>query len=197
MQLLVVFLVGLSGAGKSCLAKWMVEDLRFKHFDIDPPEGGDGIDTYGLREEWDGFLKGKNAEPFVTLVRQKAADAGAAGALLSFPSTSPFHRWMIDVAAEQGVKTLALYGDPELCMKAFQQRTGESAAKWSDNNREVIPLYGSDAYADVRLEAFKPDGSRWSREEMVGKVRNGLVCDREYDARLGVSVRRLIGHVEW
>jgi hypothetical protein len=111
-------------------------------------------------------------------VRVRAKAARAAGAVLSFP-TFGFSRAQLDAGAAVGISTLILYGSEERCLAAFlerERRTGRGfgAARWHQYNDEPLRVFGGPDYAEKRIEAFKPDGSRWLREEMVGMVKERL-----------------------
>jgi adenylate kinase family enzyme len=172
----VVFLVGLSGSGKTTVASWMEEDLGFIHLDIDPPAGRDGVNVSDIRQEWDLFLHQQEATPLAKAIRARVSEASASGAVLSFPSTALFHRPMIDLAEGVGIQTIILHGSPEQCRAAFLDReksTGRryTADHWHRNNDRAAALYLSAEYSDARMPAFRTDGTRWSREEMMQMVR--------------------------
>lgn len=175
----VVFIGGLSGAGKTELSNWLAADLDFLHLNIDRDDDKDGIDVNDLRREWDLFLHRFDSAPLAAAVRQMALSENRSGAVLSFASTTFFIRPLIEAAGLDDIRTVILDGPPEWCLKAFlerERRTGRlrDAGHWHRNNDKAASIYCSEAYADVRLAAFQPDGSRLARQDLVKAIRDRL-----------------------
>jgi len=166
----VIFVAGPSGAGKSEVSKWVEADLRFLHLDIDIhyPFG-----THRLRREWDKFSNQLDPAPLASELRRRIDDASRSGAVLSIPSTTVLTREQIDVARSVGICTVVLWGFEELCKEARRERDHTMGLvvldeeRYDKSNRKAFDTYGSSEYADIRVEAFCPDGSRWSREHIV------------------------------
>ena len=91
----ILFLGGLSGAGKSTVMQWVAADMNLLPLEIDL-EGQSGIDVYGLRHEWNCFSRRLDAAPLADALRAKITSANCSGAVLSFPSDAIFNRERID-----------------------------------------------------------------------------------------------------
>jgi len=86
---------------------------------------------------------------------------------------------MIEAALLADIRTIILHGPPEWCLKAFLERESETgrlwdAGHWHRNNDRAASIYCGDSYADVRVAAFRRDGSRWPRQEMLRAIRARL-----------------------
>lgn len=143
---IVVFLLGLAGAGKSTVANWMAEDIAFIHLDIDPG-GVDGIDACNLRDEWIAYGKG-DPRPMAESCRERARAAGAAGVVLSFPSMV-FSRGQIDAGRDAAILSLVLYGSDDRCLRAFLEREegtgrGFDARRWHRFSDGPLKAYAGD-----------------------------------------------------
>jgi adenylate kinase len=73
----IVFLVGLSGVGKTTVAGWLESDLSFVHLNIDRDDGHDGIAMSGLRVEWNTFLRTLDAKILAVAIRKQTNDCEA------------------------------------------------------------------------------------------------------------------------
>lgn len=118
----IVFLLGPSGSGKTKLGEWLAEDLQILHLEIDRWPDGDGIDREGLRTEWDTFLRTGQAGKLAAAIRDRVAQAGRKGAVLSFPSVLVLDPNLIRAAEEEGIWSLVLYGTGGECLRALSQR---------------------------------------------------------------------------
>ncbi len=171
----VIFLAGLSGTGKSTLAEWVAAELRFWHLDLDrwDAEAGGAPD---LGAEWAAFWLRLEPAALAAMIRDRARAAGRAGAILSFPSHAIFTRARIDAAASAGIDVVILYGPASRCLEAFLAReaaTGRGLGRdhWWRYNAEALARYGQTDYADVRLDAFRPDGSRPESHQLFTTIR--------------------------
>lgn len=174
----VIFVVGPSGAGKSTIADWVATDLKLLHFDSDSVGG---IRVHGLGHEWKRFRRQLDPAPLLALLRDRVIEAGSVGAVVSFPSTIILSREQIDAAKCAGITTAVVYGSEEHCREAFLARErangrGLDSTRWDSCNKLAHPVYGQPEYANVRIEAFRPDGSRWPRHHMVATI-VGLLGD--------------------
>jgi adenylate kinase family enzyme len=176
----LVFLIGYSGVGKTELAKLMVRDMGFRHFDADRGDYQNGIDVEGLRFEWDRFYGDQNdAVALARTLNERINSSGHCGAVMSFPSTATFDRSKVDIAAQSGIQTILLDGRAEWCWRAFvdrRRRRGETVQRrrWDQNNEPAIALYSTSTFDDLRLPAFRSDGSRFSGAELMAAVRQCL-----------------------
>lgn len=101
--------------------------------------------------------------------------------MLSFPSPRILTLDQIDIAKDADIFTLILWGPEEFCRESRREREGE---RWNQSkekryeiaNRETFNTYGRSEYADLRVEAFQPDGSRWHRDYMMTMIRTKIAC---------------------
>jgi len=160
------------------ISEWLAADWQLVHLDIDchQPFG-----KYGLRRDWERFSSQLDPEPLATILRARIVAASRSGAILSFPSTRILTRAQIDVARSAGICTIVLWGSEELCKEARRARERENnqvlnEKRYDKSNRKAFDTYGCSEYDDVRIEAFSPDGSRWSREHMLSIIASEVSC---------------------
>lgn len=175
----IILLLGLAGVGKTKVATWLRDDMGFLHLDCDRVDGRDGLKVSGVRDEWRMFLLRSDATSLASVIRTSVSTLAAAGAVLSFPSTTILSRGKIESAAKAGVTTVILYGPPRLCLRAFLEREsrmgrGFDVEHWHRHNDRAAVIYARRAYADVRVSAFQTSGDRWPREviftSLTGRV---------------------------
>jgi hypothetical protein len=167
----VIFAIGPSGAGKSKISEWIATDLQFIHLDIDQKNG---FNANGLRREWHLFSYQLNPERLASVLHSRIIEANCSGAVLSFPSTRILTRAQIDAASSVGIFTVLLWGSKELCMRAALERPNEPILNegcYDRSNQRAFNIYGSSEYDDIRIEAFRPDGKRRSREHIMMIIR--------------------------
>ena len=165
----IIFIAGPSGAGKSTISEWIVSDLHLLHLDIDCHHG---FGFHGLRREWHLFSTRLDPGPLASAVRDRIKAARSLGAVLSFPSNRILSQGQIEAAKSVGICTVIIWGPENLCKQARRDRDcaiGQlfEEERYEKSNRTAFTTYGSVEYAHVRVEAFRPDGSRWSRADMV------------------------------
>ena len=173
----IVFLLGLSGAGKTTLASWLAEDLGMLHLEVDQPDE-DGIDLEGLRPEWNEFAGGGQPAGLARVIRGRAAGARRRGAVLSFSSELVLDVAAIAAAEAAGIRTFVLHGTREECLAAFLEReraTGRGFTRdyWARYNDASCIQYGRAEFAPYRLGAFV-GGRRRPHADLVAEVRTRL-----------------------
>jgi energy-coupling factor transporter ATP-binding protein EcfA2 len=173
----IVFLLGLSGAGKTTLASWLAEDLGLLHHEIDRPDE-DGIDREGFRPEWDAFLGNGEPADLARVIRGRAAAARRHGTVLSFSSELVLDVAAIHAAEAAGIRSFVLHGTREECLAAFLEReraTGRGLTRdyWARYNDDSYIQYGRAEFAPYRLGTFA-GGRRRTRSDLVAEVRNRL-----------------------
>jgi hypothetical protein len=175
IRLPVILVGGLAGVGKSTASAWISEDLALLHYEIDLP-GADGIERHDLRREWNEFYGRCHSAPLSVLLQARATASGKNGAILSFPSSAVFRHGHISAAVAAGIQVVVLVGTVDHCLNAFLERErasgrGFDADWWHQFNDDAAALYGGAGYESVRIEAFRPDGSRLPRGDIVELVR--------------------------
>ena len=173
----IVFLLGPSGAGKSTLGRWLAEDCRFHHIEIDRFEG-DGIDLVGLRPEWNAFYLNDDATSLASSIRDRVSNVGAAGAVLSFNSMLLLDPRAIQAAERQGIRTIILYGTAADCLQAFLRREeamqrGLDQVHWLRHNAHAYIAHSRTEYSPNRLRTFV-SGKHRARNELVAEVQSRL-----------------------
>lgn len=164
---------GLSGAGKTQVCEWLAQD-GFLHLDGDVREAN-GIDRLGIRSEWNQFWNRGEPQRLAMALRARARKVGAHGALLSLPSTAVFTVERVARTRAIDLRLIVLFGTPQNCIRAFLEREKKMPgpmgdADWHRNNDHVYEQYVNSAFDSVRIEAFRPDGLRWSRKEIVKMI---------------------------
>lgn len=183
----ILFLGGLSGAGKSTVMKWVAAEMHFLPLEIDL-EGPSGIDVYGLRHEWNCFSSQLDPAPLADAIRLKIASANCSGAVLSFPSDAIFNRDRINLGRRVGIHTVIMFGPVQLCIDAFLKREqtngrGLDEKYWHLKNDPAVAVYGESDYDDCRFNAFSADGTRCSREYIVKALSTWLPNNNSLDRR--------------
>lgn len=172
------FVVGVSGAGKSYFSEYAAGHLGFFHYEIDQTPH-DGITHFGLRSQWDTFLKESKAGPLIKELTKRACMSGCPGAILSFPSNLLAQITQDHVEALDGkAKLIVLTGEPEFCKRAFLQREQETgrnypATVWETNNRPLYTVMEQKWLMPFLVSVFHANGQRKTVQELVDLVSNG------------------------
>lgn len=172
----VIFVVGPSGAGKSKVSMWIETDLQFLHLKIDRNQG---LKANGIREEYHQFSSKLNVAPLAACLRERIAAANRSGAVLSFPSTRILTREQIDIAKGADICSVILWGPLEFCREVRRERErGRGRTldeiRYEIANRKTFDTYGRSEYADLRIEGFQSDGSRWDHDIMMALIRRKI-----------------------
>jgi shikimate kinase len=157
----IIFLLGLSGSGKTTISDRLVEELNLIHINLD---GRDRLRHYDLRRAWARYF-GEHQEhdptPLISALHKHMATHEKSGAVVSFPSNVILSREKIDVAKAASICTVVLWGTWKLCEQAARSRDPKmNPERYAKSNREAFETYSRPEYADVRVEAFGPDDSR-------------------------------------
>lgn len=171
----VVLVGGLSGAGKSQLCEWAVEDLNMLHLEVDLP-GVDGIDEHGLRSEWNAFYGRHEGAALAATLRDRTARVGRAGALLSLPSNAILTKDHLAAARAAEIHIVLAAGPPELCLGAYLERERKSGRgfdgqRWHRFNDRAMTIYESADYTPLLLPTFNRGGKRASRSQVISRLR--------------------------
>lgn len=168
----VIFVLGLSGAGKTHTSKVLGEEYLLLHIDID--RTGGGFARAGFPGEWDEDVSRVDFLILAAGVRMQVTDEYQ-GAILSFPTTYVFSREQLDVASRHGVSTVVLWGTLEHCMEARREREEKRGKTFYPNrylrkNTPTFDTYRSAEYDEFKVAAFQLDGYRPSRETLLSLV---------------------------
>jgi len=174
-----LFVLGPSGVGKSSLGHWLLDDLAMLHLEHDIyPEPGDGIDSLGLRAQWNPFCACGDASALVKLLEGRAAEAGKTGTVLTFSGVVVLPPDILRRAEVAGIATVVLYGSGSACVNAFLTRekaTGRNLGfeHWVLNNNRCYMALSSPEFAPWRIDAFVDEVHR-DRGDLVDQVRDRL-----------------------
>jgi hypothetical protein len=169
----IIFVLGLSGVGKTVTAKELSKDYSLLHIDID--RKGGGFAKAGFPPEWDEDVRRVDFALLCAGVRSCLGDQHQ-GAILSFPPTYRFRREQLDVASTHGVGFVVLWGALERCWDVRRERQEKNKGTTPDHadylrkNRPTFEMYEGTEYDEFKVEAFRPDGSRPSRETLLRLV---------------------------
>lgn len=195
---MILFLGGLSGAGKTSFARDYLHGRRgWCHLEIDVDEG-DGMVEHGLKAKWDKFFDAPhNPKPMHQELLERARQAERKHVVLSFSSRQIFTKDKL-VAGRGYFHFAYLYGDPGRCLQSFLERKrAQEGPKgkdhdwtlhWATNNVVVIDKckkFGCQAYHCVGspicqlneehnrkylIDPFEPSGERRSHESIYEDV---------------------------
>jgi hypothetical protein len=173
----IIFVLGLSGVGKTDTAKALSRDYSLLHIDMDLK--GRGFAIAGFPSEWDKDVSQVDFGLLATGVRRCLGDQHQ-GAVLSFPPTYRFTREQLSVASTHGVGVVVLWGALEWCWNVRRKRqeknkgTTPNHADYLRKNKPTFEIYEGTEYDEFKAEAFQPDGSRPSWETLMTLVLAGL-----------------------
>jgi hypothetical protein len=169
----IIFVLGLSGVGKTYTAKVLSKDYSLLLIDID--RKGGGFTKAGFPTEWDNDISRVDFALLAAGVRGCLGDQHQ-GAVLSFPTTYRFRREQLSVASTHGVAVVVLWGALEHCWDVRRERQKKNKGTTPDHadylrkNRPTFEMYEGVEYEEFKVEAFQPDGSPQSRETLLALV---------------------------
>jgi len=181
----ILFLLGLSGAGKTEMGRFASEAKGWLWLEIDRwPPTPDGIDLNGLRGPWNRYLEGDgNHGPLVSAIRERNAEQNP-GIVLTFPSG--LTRSAEDIAAvEPDITIRYLTGSATHCLAAFLRRENAEGGRglprewWiahnlvlqSPDGRELLVSYlARPEIAKYCVPGFNADGTRRDKATVFAEL---------------------------
>jgi len=169
----IIFVLGISGVGKTDTAKALSKNYSLLHIDID--RKGGGFAKAGFPPKWDEDVARVDFALLAAGVRG-CIDDQHQGAVLSFPTKYRFRRQQLSVASTHGVGVIVLWGALERCWDVRRERQEKNKGTMPDHddylqkNRPTFEMYNGAEYNEFKVEAFQPDGSRPSREILLALV---------------------------
>ena len=137
-QIPILFIVGLSGAGKTHLGQYLQDNLNFIHVEQDTADG-DVIDILGIRNEWDNYLHHNISLELGDSLRKMAKQENKYGLVMTFTSLVRFSLENVKCAEKAGIITRILYGTKAECLNSYLEREqmtgrGYSRKRWAKYN---------------------------------------------------------------
>ena len=172
----IVFILGLSGVGKSKLGEYS-EDSDFLYIEQDSTEGN-GIDIWGLRNDWDNYLNDHSASSLAKTIREKTELKVKKGAVLTFSSVVTLSIKDIECAKQSGINTILLYGTDDDCLNSYLKREQESGRgygknRWLKYNTDSSAKFSSNDYEPFREQVFDNHEHK-SRSYLIEMVNNKI-----------------------
>ena len=170
----IIFVLGLSGAGKDEASKMLEKRCSLLRKDMDR-KGGRGFQLARFPAEWDRDI---SLVDFAFLAAGVCGWLGDQhqGAVLSFPTTYRFSREQLGIARTNGVGVVLLWGPLERCWVVRRERQEKNKGTTPDHadylrkNRPTFEMYERAEYHEFRVEAFEPDESRPSLENLLARM---------------------------
>jgi adenylate kinase family enzyme len=177
----IIFVLGLSGVGKTDTAEGLSKIGSLLHIDID--RRGGGFAKAGFPSEWDRDIARVDFDCLTTGIRARLNDRHQ-GAVLSFPTTYRFTREQLGVTSTHRVGIIVLWGAMEHCYDVRRKRQQEDKgttpgrSDYPRKNGPTFDVYKAEEYDEFRVEAFQPDGSRPPRETVLRHILTRLASQR-------------------
>lgn len=169
----IIFLLGLSGAGKTTLGETIARNYNWLHLDLDPDEG-DGLEKHGLIDEWTKLKAEAKAEPLIEKITSAYKADNKTGAVLSFPSTRRVEASAIE-RVKKDIKIVYLSGSKKNCLTAFHKREKTSSRNldedhWIKFNNEMLTFLSNPKLKPYKIEVFKVSGKHRPAEELLREL---------------------------
>lgn len=168
----IIFVLGLSGIGKTSTSEALRKKCALRHIDMDR---SNSFKRIGLPNEWDADIEQVDFAAFTDHVRSTLRDEDR-GVILSFPTTYRFTRKQIDSAATRGIAVVILWGPFECCAKARRERQEArgkgtpSASRYERLNKPTFDLYARGDYDNFRVDTLDANGSRRPYEAVLADI---------------------------
>jgi hypothetical protein len=169
-----VFLVlGPSGVGKSYVSGLLAREWALFYWRIY------NFEANGVPSEWDGHGEQVDVAMLMAAVHARRTAQGAAGTVVSIAPEDVLEPRQLIEARDLGATPVVLWGTPDECVQARSERSKKNRKRFNEKdmprywekNSAAFEAYCRPEYLDFRVEAFRPDGSRWLDEEWVERVR--------------------------
>ncbi|MEZ5058750.1 MAG: gluconokinase [Saprospiraceae bacterium] len=121
MENLVIYIMGVSGSGKSTIGKLLAEKVKIPFYD------GDDFHTNSNKEKMASGvpLSDEDRLPWLNSIRTFAFEkANSQSLIIACSALKQSYRDILSNGIEESVKWIHLYGNHELILKRMQKRTG-------------------------------------------------------------------------
>jgi hypothetical protein len=134
-------------------------EQNWLHLEVDQYPDGDGIDFHNLRAEWAEFYERGNPKVLGEAVQQRLGANSKTGGVLTFPGKLVLSKDQMIAAAQEGMRTIYLYGSAAHCITAFLDRERQTGRNldlkhWLDNNRDSYMRMSEPALDPYRIHVF-------------------------------------------
>jgi hypothetical protein len=172
----IIFILGLSGVGKTYASRVLKKDCSLLHKDMDHSNAFKNAD---LPSEWDKNILLVDFGVLTAGIRYGLLD-DYQGAVLSFPTTWRFNLEQLNDASHEGVGTVLLWGPLELCWKVRCKRQyarWETTPNYDDylsKNLPTFQMYKCSDYDVFRVANFEENGVRPSHDALLARMLDSL-----------------------
>ncbi len=172
---LILFLLGISGSGKSYLAEYLARRHNWCHVDADRLDG-DPMKKLGLEREWAQYFYDLDPRSLVDALYTRAAEAAKKHVVISFAGN--LIAWMTPArigALRWPIMPVILTGDARYCRAAFVRRELETGRKlderhWHLNNDGLFENLHESHLKRYVLQVFRRDGTFVTIDRVYNQV---------------------------
>jgi hypothetical protein len=182
----IIFVLGLSGVGKTTTSDELGKMHALRHIDMDH---GNPFECIGLPNEWDMDIRQVDFVLLAENVRSRIRD-GDRGAILSFPTTYRFTREQFDCAAACGIYVVILWGLFECCAVVRRKRQEArkkgtpSARRYKRLNTPTFDRYSQGEYDDFRVWTLDANCSHLPYKDILADI---TACIADQGVELGMD----------
>jgi len=169
----IIFLLGLSGTGKTSIGEHMASHQNWLHLDLDPING-EGLEKSGLSRDWLEFKSQKNSKPIIEELTSRYKAANKAGIIVTFSSTRIVESDVIE-SVKGRIKIFYLSGTKDHCLNSFLEREKTSSRNldsdhWIKFNDKLLNFLSRRKIAPYKIETFKTTGQRRPIKELLHEI---------------------------
>ena len=177
MNFPILFVLGLSGVGKSSLGRYVSEDLNFLHIEQDIPSR-DGIEALGLGVEMKKYFHNYDPSSLILSLHHLASSKNKIGTIITFDSFVALTSRQLEATRQFGIVVILLDGSDDDCMRSFISRekelkTRRGQKRWLDYNLKSSAKFHNHLYDEYRVAAFK-NHKHTSRKSLVENVKSKI-----------------------
>lgn len=168
----IILILGPSAVGKSCILDDFKKYCSFLSFHIDTSKDR-SFEANGFPPDWDQDYKLLDFEKIECKVNKMLNKY--AGAVISFPTSYVLSLEELAKASEYGISPIILWSTKEQCIEACKERRRKKSIPfdlrdYEKKNDPTFETYSRAEYAKFRVEAFKPDGSRFQIDKLLAQI---------------------------
>ena len=182
----MIFVLGLSGVGKTSTSDELGKKYSLRHIDMDH---SNSFKRIGLPNEWDADIQQVDFALLADNVQSCLKDEDR-GVILSFPTVHRFTRNQFDSAAAYGIRVVILWGLFKCCARVRRERQEErkkgppSARRYQRLNNPTFEMYSHAAYDRYRVWTLDANCSHRSYEDILADI---TACIADQGAELALD----------